>query len=457
MLLRDYIQNISREGVVNGVKNIKSYHISSNKIISERNPLVTNGPKSVIKHGDATKTYRIAQPQINSFLAASSLSHLLDGWIYLSHAFNSILNGDEATAIHLAYYAELRSAMSILATEGLGVFNNQHLGIFSPTTSYEYPKNNYKNKGTPPIQTRSVKPYGTHTFTWDAISELSKSPTKLNSEILKIFKVSGKDFLELTEYFHPATAGSTILTARTIKSWLKEWCLDIKMYQNDRDNRNEVSYRPQKIRNFDVRIDFQSILNDLDKYWSIISPSNIDKFSLLDKYLLRKLYSAIYPKLETLTPKIDLIRDAFNQQGINDEMLFNFLDFQPPFSDDHIIFTNANIKTTNPLSILARATLLLRVSIGLVSQLFKDGGISKSELDFVWENYGIESGFWETTNAPTDFSNLWSDIQPSFGDLITDINTPGVSNNLFSIKERQPEAMQYFGQINRACLWGIDF
>lgn len=457
MLLKDYIQNISREGVVDGVKNIKRYHIASKRILSDNNPLIKNGPKSVINHGDNTRIYNIAQPKINSFLAASSLSHLLDGWIYLSHAFKSILNGDEATAIHLAYYAELRSAMSILATEGLGVFNNQHLGIFSPTSSKEFPVNGYKNKGTPPILTRTAKPYGTHTFTWDAISELSKSPTKLNTEILKIFKVSGKNFLELTQYFHPATAGSTILTSTTIKKWLKEWCLDIKMYRGDRDNRNEVSYRPQKIKNFNGRIDFQTILNDLEKYWLIISPSNTDKFDMLDKYLLRKLYSAIYPRLGTLTPKIDLIRDAFNEHGINDEILFKFLDFQSPYSDDHLIFHNANAKKTDAMSILARATLLLRISIGLVSQLYKDGGVSKNELDFVWENYGIESGFWETSNTPSDFTNLWSDIQPSLSDLISDINLPGSRNDLFLIKERQPEAMQNFGQINRACLWGMDF
>lgn len=453
MKLGHYIRNISREAVVDGVKNIKKYHIGSDKIISDRNPLITNGPKAVIKHADRNKNFTIPQRQINSFLAASSLSHMLDGWSYLSHAFNAVLSGDESAATHLSYYAELRSAMSILATEGLGVFNTQHLGVFSLTSSTEFPTNRYQNNGR---RINERKP--THQFTWDAMEKWAKSPSKPSCELLKIFKVSGKSFYDLTEFFHPTTATSTLHSNSIIKTWLKEWCLDIKLYRNDRENRNDASYRPQRINNFDTTLDFKSMFNDLDKYWSVISPSNTDKFSLLDKYLLRKLYSSLYSQLTTAVPKEELIRNAFYEHGLSDETLFDFMNFKAPFSSDHIVFTNANIKNTNTLSIFARATLLLRISIGLVSQLFNDGGMNKNELNFIWQNYGIENGFWNSTqNMSSDFLNLWSDIQPSFSDLVSDINTLGNNNDLYSIKKRNPEATLYFGQINRACLWGLDF
>lgn len=452
MKLGYYIRNISRDAVVDGVKNIKRYHISTDKIISDRNPLIIRGAESVIKHGDRNYTFNIRQSQINTFLAASSLSHMLDGWTYLSNAFNAILSGDEATAIHLSYYAELRSAMSILASEGLGVFSTQHIGAFSPTTNREFPTNRYR-----PIGTRINDRRPTHQFTWEAMEKWSSSTAKPNAEILKIFKVQGRDFYELTEHFHPTTAGSTLLTVNAVKGWLKDWCLDIKLYQKDRDNRNEVSYRPQRIKNFDERINFQSMLNNLEKYWSVISPSAVDRFSLLDRYLLRKLYSSLYSNIATTSPKIDLIRNAFNQHGINNESLFSFLDFQAPYEDDHIIFSNANIRNRNSLSILARATLLLRISIGLVEQLYIDGGMTKADLSFVWENYGVESGFWENTNTPVDFTNLWFDIQPYFNDMFVDINSAGAMNDLSSIKQRHPEGINYFGQIHRASLWGTDF
>jgi len=455
MRFHNYIKNASREAVVEGVRTIKRYHIGSNKILSERNPLVLNSIKSVKKHTDATNSYLIKQSNINSFLAASSLSHLLDGWQYLSNAFNALLNGDESTTIHLAYYAELRSAMSILATEGIGVFNDKHIGVYSPNINREIPYNYYK--GNPPtakyVQTRSP----THTFVWDMMEKWTNSAYKSNNDILKIFKVHGKDFYDITEYFHPSTAGSTLLTVKTVKQWLKEWCFDIKQYRNDRDNRNEASYRPQRIINFNQTVNFQTIISDLENYWSIISPSGADKFSLLDRYLLRKLFDTLYSQITTTSSKNDLIIDAFTQLGINDNILFNFLNYQAPFQDDHKIFQQAGLKKTTTLSILARATLLLRITIGLVSQLYKDGGIQREELNFVWNQYALDSGFWSNGNLYHDFNNLWSDVETSISDLKMDINNVHMSTDLFSIKSRRPQEIIHFSQINRACLWGLDF
>lgn len=455
MRLSNHVRRASREAVVDGVRHIKRYHITSNKILSNKNPLVSNSIKSVKKHTDATKSYNIRQSKINSFLAASSLSHLLDGWLYLSNAFNAVLNGDEATAIHLSYYAELRSAMSILATEGIGVFSDKHIAVYSPSTNGEIPENYYK--GSPPNQSYKQPSYQTHKFVWDIMEKWANSAYKPNSEILKIFKVHGRDFHELTEFFHPSVAGSNLLTVQTVKDWLKDWCFDIKKYRNDRDSRNESSYRPQRIVNFNQTINFNSIISELDKYWSIISPSGVDKFSLLDKYLLRKLYDTLYSKITTTSTKHELITNAFTQLGITDLPLFNFLDYQVPFQNDHIIFSQASLKKTTTLSILARATLLLRISVGLVSQLYKDGGVQKDELNFVWNQYGIDGGFWSPGNIHTDFNNLWIDVQTSLDDLKLDIQTLGANANIYEIKSRKPQEIIHFGQINRACLWGLDF
>jgi len=454
MILRDYIRNISREAVVDGVKNIKRYHIGSQKLISDTNPLITNSILAVKNHSDATKSYRIKQAKINTFLAASSLAHLLDGWTYLSNSFNALLSGDEATSIHLGYYAELRSAMAILATEGLGVFNDKHLGAFSTSTNLEYPTNYYK--GNPPNVSYKQPSSATHLFVWDAMEKWSNSSYKQNDEILKIFKVKNKNFFELTEYFHPSTTVSTLHTVQTIKSWLKEWCFDIRSYRSDRNSRNNVSYRPQRISKFNERINFKNILNEINSFWSVISPSNTDKFSLLDMYLLRKLFASLFSGITTTETRSDLITRAFSEHGINDRMLFDFLDFQSPYAADHIIFNYASIRKTSPLSIIARATLLLRVAVGLVSQLYKSGGINKLELDFVWNNYAVNNGFWQEGSAFTDFNQLWSEIQTSLDDLKIDINSLGADNNLYSIKERNPEGIIYAGQINRACLWGLD-
>lgn len=446
MRLGNFIRKANKDSVVEGVRHIKRYYLPNERLVAANSPLERNGISAIKKHNNPTLSYTISDTEFKTYLAGSSLAHILDGWMYLSNAFNSLLNGDSGAAIHLAYYAELRSAMSILATEGIGVFDKKHFGTFDSNDCqiFQYPSRE-RMKGS------------THQFVWNAMEKWSNSAYKPSPEILEIFKVRGRTFFELTEYFHPTTVGSTLLGVQTIKSWLKEWCFDIRSYRDDREERNEVSYRPQRIKNFSQSIDFQNVINELNNYWSVISPSATDKYSLLDTYLLRKLYDGLYSSIGAPYVRRELIQNSFNQHGINDETLFNFLDFQTPYNNDHIIFQQASIRQTTPLSIIARATLLLRISVGLVSQLYNAGGINKNELDFIWNNYAIDNGFWDTENIPADFNNLWTDIQPSLNDLNIDINTPGINNSRFSIALRNHQELLHLGQINRACLWGLDF
>src|SRR5207249_5741525 len=59
--------------------------------------------------------------ELATFLAIGTCSHALDGWRYLSQAAFALLNGARRTSIHLAYYAELRAARSILGSSGIGI------------------------------------------------------------------------------------------------------------------------------------------------------------------------------------------------------------------------------------------------------------------------------------------------------------------------------------------------
>jgi hypothetical protein len=98
--------------------------------------------------------------------------------------------------------------------------------------------------------------------------------------------------------------------------------------------------------------------------------------------------------------------------------------------------------------------LLLRVSVGLVSQLFLLGGISQDDLNFVWKNYGDNNGFWDSGSMPSDFEDLWLTIQTSIQDLKTWVNNNSAPS-LYSIKKNNTEEIIYFTQVNRGCLWGL--
>src|SRR5262249_16005771 len=82
---------------------------------------------SKIKEDNANNS--LNAKQLAQYIAASGFLHLVDGWSYLGRSVQSLLRGDPHRAIHLAYYGELRAAMSILATEGIGVFNRNHFVV----------------------------------------------------------------------------------------------------------------------------------------------------------------------------------------------------------------------------------------------------------------------------------------------------------------------------------------
>lgn len=450
MKLGIFIRNSSRNAVVQGAKHIKRYYIPNNKLISNQNPLEKN-IDSVKKHADATKSYRINQSHINSFMAASSLSHMMDGWSYLSYSYDALLKGDKGACIHMAYYAELRSAMSILASEGVAVFNDKHIGVFTPFTNCEFPTNYYK--GNPPNQ-RYVQPRSaTHQFVWEAMQKWTDSAFRPHQNILEIFTVRGYNFKQLTEFFHPQA--TVLLNLNIIKSWLKDWCFDIKAYKADRENRNTASYRPQRIKNFDQITDFKEVIEGLNDFWKVLSPMQNDKFNLLDIYLLRKLYRTLYDKISPTESLRELIENAFNQLGLNDNQLINLLCSETPFEADHFIFNSASDLNISPLSIIARSTLLLRIAAGNTSLIYRDADVKSTDLQFVWENYGLDNGFWKPGTMPDDFEDLWLDIEDNVRNLKDRVNIVPYRNDLASILNDNNGDFTYFKQINRAGLWGI--
>ncbi|MCX2681841.1 hypothetical protein OOZ15_17940 [Galbibacter sp. EGI 63066] len=450
MKLSIFIRNSSRDMVVEGAKHIKRYYLPQEKLISKNNPLEKN-IKSVKKHADATNSYSIKQNDINSFMAASSMSHMMDGWSYLSCSLDALLRGDQAASIHLAYYAELRSAMSILASEGIGVFNNKHIGVFPRNTNKEFPTNYYK--GNPPNIKYVQPPSATHKFVWEAMQKWTDSAFRPHTNILEIFKVRGHNFKQLTEFFHPQA--TIILNNKIIKTWLKDWCFDIKAYKDDRENRNTSSYRPQRIKNFNDQLDYEEIISNISDFWNVLSPSQGNNFDLLDIYLLRKLYEKLYEYINPSEPIRELIENAFDGLGLHDTPLISFLSGEAPYEDDHLIFNKASEFEISPISIIARSILLLRISSGNTSQIFKNADISHSELSFVWENYGVDNGFWQAGSMPINFEDLWSDVEAHINDIKDRIDLVPKQNDLASILKDNAYDILFFKQINRACLWGV--
>jgi hypothetical protein len=59
-------------------------------------------------------------------LASEQVFHMIEGWRYASAATTAFLNNSQQTALHFAYYAELRAALSLLSWSGIRVKQRGH-------------------------------------------------------------------------------------------------------------------------------------------------------------------------------------------------------------------------------------------------------------------------------------------------------------------------------------------
>ena len=132
--------------------------------------------------------------------------------------------------------------------------------------------------------------------------------------------------------------------------------------------------------------------------------------------------------------------------------------------NDHTLFSSAvntavdPILGVDPFSILARSTLLLRLTIGYSSNTLVNAGITKGDLDFFFDSIGSNCGFWINNRIPSDFIELWSD---DFRDAINEVEnwlsgrtTIGTFNE---INNELSNELTCYTQINRASFWGISF
>lgn len=455
-----FIKNSSRDSVISSLKVTKSRYIPKGKLIIESNQLKKNAILAIQKHNSSVipilpkKKFSLKVSDVSSYIAASSVSHLLDSWGYLSNAVNAYLNGNFGIAIHLAYYSELRAVMSLLASEGIGVFDNLHLGLESNDKFSIFANHRRKVRRNGRVEIVERKS-GTHIFAWDALEKWCLSGVKPSYDILRLFRVKGHTFPELLPGFHPQA--TPLESSAIAKKWLKQWAFDVKKYRTDRELRNFVSYRPQTISGFDKQIDFKKAINNVYNLFQVLSPTINNPFNYLDSLLLKALFEELYqrPEISRRGNFEDLVKDSFEKVGDTfDRSLQRILLNGIPTNQSHLIFQEASKNEIIPLPVISRATLLLRVATGSTSILLKDADISKEELSFIWDNYGFNNGFWETPKPVSEFYTLWSEIESEFSEIETNMARLD-SNSSFILKKGLEEDINKLSQFNRAILWGI--
>ncbi|MYH72785.1 MAG: hypothetical protein F4153_09475 [Acidimicrobiia bacterium] len=353
--------------------------------LDQRNSYGRQDMINVLKNKD------IDAKRLGEYIACSAPLHLSDGWNYLSRAFEAALRGDRSSSYHLAYYAELRAAMSLLATEGIGIFDRQHIAIDAQMLTTQFQDS-------------------THQATWKLLkawSERTDSAVRfLDSIMLESRSLS--EWLEAAGVVEPSRS----LVAR---EWLLSWSVDLELFSKDQSRRNEMSYRPTRIRSHaltPVNPDVE-LVDPLYNSWAELRPTIAGAEAALDVSLLRRALLFAMRKGLCTHRKLDRALASFSQ-------------LEPPLSpltseeleteseSAKAIFEAAQrnrAKETTVTPILARALLMLRLASASTSSLLKAAQISKSDLEFWWAPLGTDLGFWDAADDIDLFSDLWADVQ----------------------------------------------
>ncbi|MDX8446399.1 hypothetical protein [Mesorhizobium captivum] len=378
------------------------------------------------------------------YIAASLALHANDGWSYLGRAVACILAGDTHRALHLAYYAELRAAMSLLASAGVGVFDKQHYVISGVNSTSKLRAQN-----------------GTHIMAWLALEEWSRRPASgtLFSSLVQ------PEGLTLDEWFQPQGGASSL--APQAKAWFMQWGMDLGLASKDREARNDSSYRPDGVPTT-WEVGSKDGLEFVRDMWSALEPSSASSFEQIDRHILRLAIERHYFSLTNRQASaadgayvalVDGIVEAQSLVTATEQRLKRFLLRQSAPTDPQI-FRYSTIKPGNPQSdafaVMARAVLLLRIATGAAHLLFNRAGFDANLLGFWWQKLGGARGLWRPGAAPAALTDLWADVEESLRDVADiEVSSPEVLDSFHAISAKVPGSLSMLASHERVSLWGL--
>lgn len=320
----------------------------------------------------------ISQRQLTELIAVRGPLHCSDGWGYLSKAFGALFLGDRHAARHLAYYAELRAALSILASQGIGIFNGTNCVIDHAGNRHDLVNG------------------GTHEICWMALDHWAKVPGSFE-KIASAININGANLFEALTAFFPGSSGTSLG-----HGLIKSWGVDLSAATNDRDARNFSSYTPNDLSPMGgppaLDLDF------IGSVWRSFQPSAF----VLERHLLRliletemtntgatSLSSTAYANLD---PRIAAL--------VSEDFLFRADD-----ADEHPVMRAADTTQTSAEAMLARGAILLRIATSLAQDNLAKAGVGIEVLQPWWSPLGLERGLWSHPAEPDDMSALWMEVE----------------------------------------------
>jgi hypothetical protein len=430
------LANANRQNIVDGFKKLRQTQFSKGRLLGPKNRYLEDAIGK-IKTDTATNPITLNQDHISQYIGSSILVHCYDGWNFISRGMDALLNGDIGGAIHFTYYAELRACMSLMAYEGIGIFDRKHI-YFNAANSTKFIKKS------------------THVAAKELIDEWAGSGNK-KEVIFQLIRLNNRSLRDWVIASGQSTSNG--YASAILNDWLKAWSIDIRL-QEDQDLRNLMSYRPHfKLSQVDIAEKLRALIT----IWQGMEPTPDNRFANLDMHLARigieKLFTQVTGLPITHPAYITFIDALFNQLGEpQTQLLYRFMR-RLDNPDNHFLIAEASkdigaasMNLQDPLPMMCRAILLLRMATGTANLMVQECNVTPAQLKFWWEDFCFKNGITSSQPSGIGTLELYGDIQNSINNLsgylhqITTLHTANAMSltDLCSLK-----------QFQRICFWGM--
>jgi len=327
----------------------------------------------------ATLTQKFTTQQVLDVLAATGPSHCLDGWTFLSRALAALLSGDTHTTRHLAYYAQLRAALSLLHCHGIGIFNRVNFVVDASGALHHIGTNRPTKAGL-----------GTHSAAWAALSGWADQMGTA-SVFLKSVEFRGVSLLECIDAVWPSAVAAPL-----VSKVIDEWGVDLKRSAEEHESRNISSYCAHAFNAADSKLSSRLAL--VQSIWHGLEPDGGGGFPSLDRHLLRKFLELMKAEQSKITPQHNLWKTAFPRLDprVRAFVTQDFIErVEQP--SDLLVFSHAD--STQPGDVHAmvcRALLLPRSATAVVRSACLDAqfDLPADDLQPCFHTVGLDTGLW---------------------------------------------------------------
>lgn len=386
---------------------------------------------------DAGSGGTIKRRQLAEYIAASAPLHCCDGWSFLGRAMVCHLHGDSYIARHLAYYAELRAALSLLSARGVGIFNQKHFAVNGDADAVV------------------VSEAGTHRATWDVLEALSGlGPT---AQFLGDLITPGGQSLHDWLAALPGGASWQPIAAE----WLETLGVDLAVFGKDRGARNEASYRPTRLVDRQM-ISASEAAGLTCELWQMLEPSPNAPFAKIDEMFLRQtldqaFYSVRGKSSRQLKAQFRADVDTAVSAGFDGseaDRWNRFLTRQVVPKDPRVIDLARNGRRLDSadfhVAVIARALLLLRIATGATQAMLLEASIDFNAMSFWWHQFGQTRGLWTSPPLAEDLTDGWADVQDAIDDLRS---KPPAS--YWDMLRNSARTVVSLGNLDVVGLWGL--